>query len=905
MTDARHTTKPQATKSRLLRTPPQNIDAERALIGAIILKPDTMHDVSITVYPESFFADKHREIFRAILDLFTKGNPLDILSLTTKLREREQLERIGGASYLTELVETVPAAGNATFYAEMVQQKAVLRGLINAADDIAEMAYSDPENIDETMDTAEKKVFQVTNAPTSQKFTPISSSLAEAWERFELLNSGEHVHRGIPTGFAALDDFLSGLQKSDLVILAARPSMGKTTLALDIARNAACKFKKSVGVFSLEMSAQQLVDRMLAAEAQVDAWKLRTGRLSNDHEFEAVQSAMARLSEAPIHIDDQPGNNILKMRSAARRLKNEHGLDLLVVDYLQLMSPTATRASDSLVQQITEISRSLKILARELDVPVLALSQLSRAVEQRGGKPRLSDLRDSGCLLGDTKITNARTGAVHTIEELAARANQTPVPVFAADTQYRVGMHDMIRVFHSGRKRVYTLQTRSGRTITASANHPFLQMHGWTRLDKLSRGDRIALPRTMRVMRKTSALTKDELILLAHLIGDGCILPKQPYHYTSAHRENIEAVRKAAHTLFNINGKTVRQKNWEHLYLQSPYRLAPGKKHPITLWFERLGLARVRSYEKRLPDKLFESSEEDLALFLRHLFATDGNVSWKRLHGRKPAAAIYYATSSPVLAEQVHHLLLRLGIPGALRKASKNGTYRQMYHVQVEGAGAQIRFLQNVGIADRRAREIPAMLAALEEIEQNTNTDTIPADAWRLVVLPAKESVGIGWRGVSERLGVAQGGSALQRSGMSRGRMMAIAQALHSPHCKQLAESDVFWDTIVSIEPLGVRDVYDATVPGVHNFVANDIVVHNSIEQDADVVMFIHREDKMSKDGTSDRPNIAEILVEKHRNGPVGKAELYFDEKHVRFLSLDTHHAGADAGADTTADDDF
>lgn len=404
MADTRQQSTGEGTRSRLLRTPPQNLDAECALIGAIILKPEAMHDVSVTVYPESFYADKHKEIFRAILDIFTKGDPIDILSLTTRLKDRSLLERVGGASYITSLVENVPAAGNALYYAELVQNKSILRGLITAADEIAELGYSDPENIDEAMDTAEKKVFQVTNAPTTQKFTPIGSSLTEAWERFEHLNSGGQVHRGIPTGFASLDNFLSGLQKSDLIILAARPSMGKTTFALDMARNAALQSGKSVGIFSLEMSDQQLVDRMLAAEASVDSWKLRTGKLSNDQEYDAVQSAMARLSEAPIHIDDQPGNNILKMRSSARRLKNEHGLDLLIVDYLQLMSPTSTRASDSMVQQVTEISRSLKILARELDVPVLALSQLSRAVEQRGGKPRLSDLRDSGSIEQDADV---------------------------------------------------------------------------------------------------------------------------------------------------------------------------------------------------------------------------------------------------------------------------------------------------------------------------------------------------------------------------------------------------------------------------------------------------------------------------------------------------------------------
>jgi replicative DNA helicase len=390
--------------SKSLRTPPHNIDAERALIGAILIKPELMHDISVIVYPESFFADKHRQIYKAIMEIFLKGDPIDLLSVTTKLKSNEQLDRVGGATYITELSETVPAAGNGHYYAELVQSRAVLRGLIDAGDEIAELGYSDPQNIDETLDQAEKKVYNVTNGVVVQKFKTIGSSLTEAWERFEHLSANQDARRGVPSGFNALDNILAGFQKSDLIILAARPSMGKTTFALDIARNAALQHKASVGIFSLEMSDQQLVDRMLAAEAGVDSWKLRTGKLSNDQEFEAVQTAMAKLADASIHIDDQPGNNILKMRSSARRLKNEHGLDLLIVDYLQLMSPTSTKASDSMVQQVTEISRSLKILARELDVPVIALSQLSRAVEQRGGKPRLSDLRDSGSIEQDADV---------------------------------------------------------------------------------------------------------------------------------------------------------------------------------------------------------------------------------------------------------------------------------------------------------------------------------------------------------------------------------------------------------------------------------------------------------------------------------------------------------------------
>lgn len=394
----------QDEHNRALRTPPANIAAEKALLGAIILKPDVMHDIAVNVYPESFYADKHRAIYDAIQKIFSGGDPVDTVSVITKLKEAGQLDRVGGASYVTELIETVPAAGNAMYYAAQVRDKSTLRSLIHAADDIAEIGYSDPETVDMALDQAEKKIFQATQSPSAQKFRPIGSALSEAWERFEYLTENPEEKRGVPSGFTALDNVLAGFQKSDLVILAARPAMGKTAFALDIARNAAMKHGASVGIFSLEMSDQQLVDRMLAAESGVDSWKLRTGKLSSDSEYEALQKAMQKLNEAPIHIIDDADMNIVKMRSATRRLMNEHGVDMLIVDYLQLMSPTNSKHSDSMVQQITEISRSLKILAKEMQIPVIALSQLSRAVEQRGGKPRLSDLRDSGSIEQDADV---------------------------------------------------------------------------------------------------------------------------------------------------------------------------------------------------------------------------------------------------------------------------------------------------------------------------------------------------------------------------------------------------------------------------------------------------------------------------------------------------------------------
>lgn len=394
-----------APKKDKLRLPPQSTESEKALLGALMIRPDAMLEASDSITSaDSFYSEKHRIIFRAMLALFNKSEPIDVESVRAKLSDEGTLEQVGGITYLAELVSDVPAASNARHYATQVQKKFMLRSLIDAGEEIAEMGYDEASDIDETLDLAEKRVYEVTSSPTMSKFTALSDTLKGAWERLEHLHEHKEEVRGVRTGFRDLDNLLAGLQKSDLVILAARPSMGKTAFALDIARQAAVQQNTAVGIFSLEMSAQQLVDRMVAAEAKVNSWNLRTGRITDQEDWGKLREAYDRLSRAPIFIDDQPGTNILKMRATARRLKREHGLGLLIVDYLQLMVPTNTRAADSLVQQVTEISRSLKILAREMDVPVLALSQLSRAVEQRGGKPRLSDLRDSGSIEQDADV---------------------------------------------------------------------------------------------------------------------------------------------------------------------------------------------------------------------------------------------------------------------------------------------------------------------------------------------------------------------------------------------------------------------------------------------------------------------------------------------------------------------
>jgi len=386
------------------RIPPQNTESEKALLGSIMLRPESLSEIMDIIRPEAFYMERHKTIFSVMLDIFSKSDPIDLLTLSSKLKENSRLDQVGGMSYLTELVNVVPSSANAEHYAEIVQKKYTMRRLIEAAEHIVNLGYQEEHDIEEILDRAEKRIYDVTNTSTSNKFVEMKDVLGEAWERLDALHKSKGGLRGVSTGFKDLDDKLSGFQKSDLIILAARPSMGKTSLALDIARHAAIRHGVPVAYFSLEMSTQQLVDRMLAAESRVDAWKLRTGKLSLDSEFEKIRNSLEPLSKAPIFVDDQPANNIMKMRSVVRKLKNDKKLGLVIVDYLQLMVPTNNKNSDNIVQQVTEISRSLKQLAREFEVPVVALSQLSRAVEQRGGKPRLSDLRDSGSIEQDADV---------------------------------------------------------------------------------------------------------------------------------------------------------------------------------------------------------------------------------------------------------------------------------------------------------------------------------------------------------------------------------------------------------------------------------------------------------------------------------------------------------------------
>lgn len=395
-------------KNLIEKIPPQSLEAEQMLLSCLLIDKDAIIKVVDILMAVDFYKDSHQHIYETILELFNSQEPIDIITLANRLEEKKQLTAIGGRAYLAQLSNVATTAANVTHYANLIQKKATLRRLQQASGSIMDISFDEERDIEDVLDEAEKQIFSVSRKFLKNSFLSIDNLLNDAFERIDELHKRNGALRGIPTGFHDLDNLLAGLQRSDLIILAARPSVGKTSLALDIARQTAVKSKEGVGIFSLEMGKEQLVDRMLCAQANINLWKMRTGNLSDrdgNNDFARISEAMGELSEAPIYIDDSPSLSVMEIRAKCRRLKMERGLGLIVIDYLQLMEGRG-KYSDNRVQEISEISRGLKGVARELDIPVLALAQLSRAAEQQTGAsiPKLSHLRDSGSIEQDADV---------------------------------------------------------------------------------------------------------------------------------------------------------------------------------------------------------------------------------------------------------------------------------------------------------------------------------------------------------------------------------------------------------------------------------------------------------------------------------------------------------------------
>jgi replicative DNA helicase len=642
------------------RIPPHNLEAEESLLGAMMLSREAIHAaVEAHIDRNDFYKPAHGQIFDAIYTLQARGEPVDPVTVAEELRRVGTLDAIGGKATLLRIQAATPASANAHHYAQIVSDHALLRRLIGVAGDITEMGYAAQDEVEETLDRAESMIFEVAEHRVADSLKSLHPVLEKTLDQLaQLYERDDHIV-GVPTGYRDLDDLLLGLQPSTLVIVAARPGQGKTSFALGAALEVALVARKPVLFFSMEMGHLELTKRLLASEARIEARKLATGRLS-EAEWPKLNQAVGRLAEAPFFIDDNPHTTVMEMRAKARRVKARHGdLGLIVIDYLQLMS--SSRKVESRQVEVSELSRGLKILARELEVPVMCLAQLNRQVEYRQDKrPMLADLRESGCLVASSEVALA-DGTTATLGDLLARRARN-VEVLTLDEHFRMGTGTMTHVFSSGTKPVFELNLASGRSITASANHPFLTIDGWQQLADLRVGSRIASTR-----------------------GE-CV---------------------------DVRLDTIPPAVWDYM--------------------ERKGLL----------------------------------VDGMRAHD------------------------------------------------------------------------------------------------------------------VVQRLGNGSGGRRAYAEGVSRSLMRRLAEPLGDGFLTDLACSDVLWDQVVAIVPKGEQPVYDATVLGTHNFVADGVVVHNSIEQDADVVMFIYRDDYYNEN--SEQRGLAEIIVSKHRNGPTGMTKLVFLDQYTKF----------------------
>ncbi len=1007
------------------RQPPQDLAAEQSVLGGMLLSKDAIADVLERLRPGDFYRPAHQNVYDAILDLYGRGEPADAVTVAAELDRRGLLRRIGGAPYLHTLISTVPTAANAGYYAGIVAEKALLRRLVEAGTRVVQYGYAGAEGADvaEIVDRAQAEIYDVADRRLSEDFVPLEDLLQPTMDEIDAIASNGGMSRGVPTGFTELDEVTNGLHPGQMIIVAARPGVGKalaldtplptpagwttmgdvavgdelldadglptrvaaatevllgrpcyqiqfsdgtaivadathqwptghgirtsaqlrsgldtivaagsitgharcaerrtaaavmapvlqiesvrrvpsvpvrcvevdnpahlylagrgmvpthnSTLGLDFMRSCSIKHRKGSVIFSLEMSKSEIVMRLLSAEAKIKLSDMRSGRM-NDDDWTRLARRMSEISEAPLYIDDSPNLTMMEIRAKARRLRQKADLKLVVVDYLQLM--TSGKKHESRQVEVSEFSRHLKLLAKELEVPVIAISQLNRGPEQRTDKkPMLSDLRESGCLTAATRILRADTGAEVTFGELM-RTGERPL-VWSLDEQRRMVARPMTNVFPSGRKEVFRLRLASGREVEATGNHPFMKLEGWTPLEQLKVGDRIAVPRRVPEPVDTQRMEDSEVMLLAHMIGDGSCVKRQPIRYASVDEANLAAVTiSAAHFGVTAVRDDYPAARVTTLRLPSPERLARGKRNPIAAWLDGLGLFGRRSYEKFVPEPVFRAPNDQVALFLRHLWATDGSVRWEHVAGQ---GKIYYASTSRRLVDDIAQLLLRIGVQSRIKRVRKAG-YRDCWHLWIDRAENQTAFLTKVGVYGARSKSAAFVLEQLVPRVRRPGADTVPTDVWGKV-RKAMTRKAIASGGLKTNASVRVYDSKSQHA-PGRPYLHRIAAALDDPELHALATSDAFWDRIVEVTSIGEHDVYDGTVSGTHNFIANGISAHNSLEQDADMVILLHRPDAFDRDDP--RGGEADFILAKHRNGPTKTVTVAHQLHLSRFANM-------------------
>jgi replicative DNA helicase len=862
---------PSGASGDSLRLPPHSVEAEQSVLGGLMLDSAAWDQVADRVVADDFYRNDHRLIFEAVAGLIERSQPCDAVTLSGHLESQGLLDQVGGLAYLGSLARDTPTAANIRAYADIVRERSVLRQLITAGNLIVGSAL-EPEGREarEIVDDAERAVFEIAEAGSRGKvgFRPIKSILPDVVNRIDELYHSDGKMTGVSTGFKQLDEMTSGLQPGDLIIIAGRPSMGKTTLAVNIAENAALGSNKSAAIFSMEMSAESLTLRMISSLGRINQSNLRSGRLQED-DWPRIDSAMTQLSNAKIYVDETPGLSPTEIRARARRLKRERGLDLIVVDYLQLMQVPGNK--ENRATEISEISRSLKALAKELKVPVIALSQLNRGVEQRvEKKPVMSDLRE--CVTGDTRVMLA-DGRRVPIRELVG---QTPeVWAMSADQKIIKAQSDL--VWSKGVRQVFRVSLASGRTLRATSNHRVFTGDGWKVVAELGPGSRVAVARKFPKVTNPMDWSDAEISLLGHLIGDGSYLANQPLRYATASEANSKLVTECALALGSTVKRYAGRGKWHQLLIAGNGNRwhAAG----VGAWLKGLGVFNQRSHQKHLPSPVFQMSDAQIGLLLKHLWATDGCIH-VRPAGQRGAPAVYFCSCSEQLVRDVAALLLRLGIVGRIYQV-KQGSGRPLWSVYISGSEQQALFLAKVGAFGPREAPAKILAAKLAVTRSNPNVDTLPQELYSQI----KSSMSV--QGLTRREIGSMRGTAFSsvsfRYSPSRATFNSYVDLLHSDALRIWSNSDLFWDRVVAVGLEGEEEVFDMTVPGPASWLADGIVSHNSgaIEQDSDLILLIYREEVYDKNTT--RRGIADIIIAKQRNGPTGDLQLTFLGEYTKF----------------------
>jgi replicative DNA helicase len=853
------------------RIPPNNLEAEMALLGSILVDKEIMSAVSEIVKPNDFYASLHESIFVALYALYEAGKPLDKVALAEELRSRGMLDKIGGLAYLTSLMDTVPTAASAEYYAKIVREKAALRGLIHAGTRITQLGYESEEDVPAALDASEQIVYDVGNRDGRGAFSAVSSLLLDTFHELEKRHTHRGDRTGITSGFADIDEYTAGFQKGNLVILAARPAMGKTSLALNMALFAARDERQPVAVFSLEMTKQELVERLISSDAGIDASKLRRGAIEG-RDWEKIGNSIGRLNELPIFLDDSGSVTVGEIRSRLRRLKSAHGLGIAFVDYLQLVRPSALGRNVNRNEELSEICRTLKATAKDLEIPIVALAQLNRAVETRQDKrPMLSDLRD--CLAADALVTDADTGARIRIADVVE--GEKRFNVWATDDELKLVKRPITDAWPVGERQVFEVRTQSGRTIRCTAGHRFRTVDGWSELRELAVDSAIAVPRRYEAPIQRPEMTIGKAVLLGWLVGDGH-LAGSPAITVATAAEGELAVQLGV-TEFGLKPivRPERENTPAQRVVLTAGTMCGAGKNPLTTWLRQLGVWKCTGANKYVPAALFGEPNDVIAGFLRGLFHADGRLTRGAGTTR---ATVRLTTISEELARGVQHLLLRFGISAILKSDDRNiGGYRtttsRLWTLALMERGSVSAFVDRIGFLGAKHDRAVAKVVR-EKINDASQFDRIPAAVNdRVRTLRSERAwshARIGWRD--------------QGKSMSRTTCAMLAERLEDEHPAILAHSDVLWDTIEAIEPAGNEVVYDITVGDLHNFCVDDILTHNSgaIEQEADIVTFLYRDAYYNKE-QSPEPDATEFIFAKHRNGRVGMVKLRFRPEHTLF----------------------